>query len=220
MALNFDELNVLDDKQGKARSIPFNVYFGEMELSEEEKQKRIKMAYDFNDMLLWVFALIGAQVMFNSIDYLVIREQLETRYFDIIFSNQMVSDAYLKQYVADFVDDFIDTTFDDKNLEDSYYLSQDRAQFIAENESQTMNEYDEYIKAVKAGYRFKTWVTKNDKRVRKSHVKLEGKQVGIKELFNVGNVKMRFPKDYKYAGHSNEALREIINCRCHATYKK
>lgn len=152
MALEFDEINALQTTQSsETRSVPFEQYFGEMELTEEEKEKRIKMAYQFNDMLLFVFALISAQITFNQVDYTIIRQRLESGYMDVLARQGMVSDAYIKQYAADFVDDFINTTFENKD--DSYYLSQDRAMFISENESQTMNEYNEFVEAIKHGYK-------------------------------------------------------------------
>lgn len=219
MALEFDEVNSLDvTNQSKPRSLPFEQYFGEMELTEEEEQKRINMAYQFNDLLVIVMALMTAQITFKAVNYSYVRERLEKGYLDIVAQNGIVADAYIKQYAADFVDDFINTTVD--NQEDAYYLSQDRAQFIAENESQTMNEYNEFLSAIRQGYKLKTWVTMADKRVRKTHKTLESKTIGIKDLFTVGGVEMRFPKDYLKAGSSNKALREIINCRCHAQYSK
>lgn len=218
MGLNFDEINSINPKETAARSVPFEQYFGEMELTDEEKRERIEMAYQFNDLFVIVLALMTAQVQFNAIDYGYVRNRLEIGYIEIVTSRGIVNDAYIQQYAADFVDDFINTTVD--NQDDSYYLSQDRAQFMAENESQTMNEYKEYVEAIKKGYKYKTWVTMNDPQVRKTHKKLEGKTIGIKSLFNVGSVQMRFPKDYSKAGSSNRALREIINCRCHAKYSK
>lgn len=219
MALEFDEINALQTTQSsETRSVPFEQYFGEMELTEEEREKRIKMAYQFNDMLLFVFALISAQITFNQVDYTIIRQRLESGYMDVLARQGMVSDAYIKQYAADFVDDFINTTFENKD--DSYYLSQDRAMFISENESQTMNEYNEFVEAIKQGYKNKTWIAIDDNKTRKSHRKVDRTTIGIKELFNVGSVKMRFPKDYKLAGESNEAKRELINCRCHVKYSK
>lgn len=40
MALEFDEINALQTTQSsETRSVPFEQYFGEMELTEEEKEK-------------------------------------------------------------------------------------------------------------------------------------------------------------------------------------
>ena len=44
-----DELNVVE------APISYEQYFGEMEISEKEKQDRIKLAYEFEDYLLALF---------------------------------------------------------------------------------------------------------------------------------------------------------------------
>lgn len=45
-ALSFDELNQMDMN---TRSIPYEKYFGEMELPKEEKETRIKLAENMED---------------------------------------------------------------------------------------------------------------------------------------------------------------------------
>ena len=51
MAIKFDELNQLQ------RSTPYEQYFGEMELTEEEKKKRIAIAEDLEIIFLYFFLL-------------------------------------------------------------------------------------------------------------------------------------------------------------------
>ena len=56
--LSFDELNALVTNE---RSLPYETYFGEMTLTEEEKSERIKMSEDLEEVfittMIWLFTL-------------------------------------------------------------------------------------------------------------------------------------------------------------------
>lgn len=97
---------------------------------------------------------------------------------------------------------------------DGWYISQDRAMYNAENEANTVLNYKDYKEAAQK-YKYKTWHTENDSRVRMTHVPLEGERIPITDMFVVGESLMRFPKDLEYAADSPE---EYVNCRCSVTY--
>ena len=53
--LSFDELNKLyvEEHGDNLRSMPFEQFFGEMELSQEQKRKRIDTARDIYEFMLF-----------------------------------------------------------------------------------------------------------------------------------------------------------------------
>ena len=124
----------------------------------------------------------------------------------------MFPDIYLEEYVDNLTKSIIDTTV--KNQEDEWFLSNDRAVLIAENESNTGFNYDEYRQAVLEGKTRKQWKTEGDSKVRRSHKEVDGVTIGIDELFSVGSSLMRYPKDISMGA----GMEEVANCRCTIKY--
>ena len=96
---------------------------------------------------------------------------------------------------------------------DSWYLSQDRITYNAENEANTVLNYKDYTEA-RGKYTRKCWETENDNRVRATHIPLEGEVIPINEYFVVGDSLMRFPRDLSM----NPSPEEVVNCRCSVEY--
>ena len=201
-----DELNTM--------SKPPKEYFGEMNLTEEQKDDRIRFTEQANDELLGVMELIVASLEFGEIDYDFIRETLEERWLEVIGSFAVIDD-YLRQYAADYAMNFVEAT--ETNISDIWFLSEDRALYNAENGANDTLNYKEYVDAVKRGYKAKRWLTERDRKVRRTHAELESKTIGIMDYFDVGGVLMRFPKDYEMAF---DAPQELIGCRCTVKYIK
>lgn len=208
MAREIDELNI---PMLYSRSEPFEQYFGDMDLTDEEKEKRIEVAEDLEDLMLFIFALISLMRESDSVDKDYIALQIKNRYMAIL-QDYMGINKYLEDYIKQFSNTFIQTTFD--SIDDSWYLSADRSRFIAENESETTWNYDEYRQAIKSGKTRKQWVDIMDKRERKTHREVGGTVVPIEDIFVVGNSLMRYPKDNLYGAEA----KEIINCRCQIRY--
>jgi hypothetical protein len=101
-----------------------------------------------------------------------------------------------------------------KDAETEWWTSPERALFTAENESNGVLNYSDYLKAVDNGYTKKKWITEKDNRVRKTHRPLNNQIIDIKKPFQVGNSLMMFPKDTSYFASE----REIANCRCSVKY--
>lgn len=60
MASQFDELNILNtDSQEITRSMPYEEYFGEMDITDKQKEERIAIAKDFEGMALFLMALFA-----------------------------------------------------------------------------------------------------------------------------------------------------------------
>lgn len=206
----FDEINKLGEPY-KKRAIPYDEYFGEMDLTDEQKKERISFSEDTEDFIKYIIALILTMTDFNAVDEDYLTETLTTSYLGVIGAYMDV-DEYLESYASEFASDFVLSTLE--NLEDVWYLSDDRAMFDAENEANTVLNYKDYIKAIASGKTMKTWITFGDNRVRKTHRPLDGKTIPIKELFVVGNSFMRFPHDLKYFPKPEL----YISCRCSLKY--
>lgn len=128
--INFDKLNQLN--AGK-RSVDYETYFGEMELSGEETKKRISLAEKFEDEFLFILAyLFTLQQYGQTIDWENIQKKFEKGYLAAI-SGAIASDDYIKSYARQFSYDVTDST---RNHEtDPYYYTLDRSIFMSENES-------------------------------------------------------------------------------------
>lgn len=114
--LSFDELNALVKNE---RSMPFKKYFGEMNLPEEEKSERIRMAEELEENFIVTMTLLFTMAQANKIDYELIRKQIEDSYFETLGKYVSV-DKYLETYVKSFSYDVIDSTKSHKN--EPYYL--------------------------------------------------------------------------------------------------
>lgn len=206
--LSFDELNALVTNE---RSLPYETYFGEMTLPEEEKTERIKMAEDLEEVfittMIWLFTLEQA----NNTNYEPVRQRMEDDYMEVLRKYVEV-DNYLKTYVKSFSYDVIDSTKKHKN--DPYYYSLDRARFMAENEVNTAINHARYIEAVNAGKTMKRWESIIDEVTRKDHIEINGKYIPIGQAFHVGDSWMLFPKDTSLGASANQ----IVNCRCAVIY--
>lgn len=212
MLQNNDELNSIDTKSSIKRSIPYKKYFDEMEISEEEKEKRIKLAEKLELVFMYLFYLI-ANSEYENREMLCV--MIADMYSDIAHDYMNVDGTleYLNTYTAYITAQIIDTTLKYAEQEE-YYLSQDRAMFIAENEANSIGNYDDMYQAIKSGATQKTWKTMNDKKVRHTHVKLDGKTIGIYKTFDVGGSEMLYPRDTSYDAED----KEIVNCRCVCEY--
>ena len=99
-------------------------------------------------------------------------------------------------------------------IDDIWYYSIDRVKFISENESNISWEYQSYIDAVNSGKTKKKWITMQDTRVRHTHKKVNGKTIGINDVFLVGDSLMLHSGDSSLGAEA----KELISCRCTTKY--
>ncbi len=231
---NFDELNTLsttettkDDRRKAIRKkIPIHDYFENMQISEEEKEKRVRLANLLLADVLFLFALS--------------RRNRDTRYLSETFQKRYLSsvkkvtepDQKMQRYIRKVCDSIVKTTLksgkDDgkkqgealtdsdviKVSQDSYAVSIERATSVAENEANTILNGEEYSNAVKNGCTKKRWKSYRDERVRADHADVDGQVVDISRPFRVGKYMMMYPKDDSLGA----GLEEIVNCRCSVEY--
>lgn len=231
---NFDELNTLsttettkDDRHKATRKkIPIHDYFENMQISEEEKEKRVRLANLLLADVLFLFALS--------------RRNRDTRYLSETFQKRYLSsvkkvtepDQKMQRYIRKVCDSIVKTTLksglDDgkkqgealtdsdaiKVSQDSYAVSIERATSVAENEANAILNGEEYSNAVKNGCTKKRWKSYRDERVRADHADVDGQVVDISRPFRVGKYMMMYPKDDSLGA----GLEEIVNCRCSVEY--
>lgn len=199
----FDELHAL--------KIKYSEWFGDMEITETEKKERESLAEEIELLFMALFLMvIDEQDKQLCLDYA--RNQYKQLCNKFLDANK--TSAYINQYVNMITENILDVTLD--NIKSDYYTSQDRAIFIAANEANTIGNYREQVQKIKNGYKFKTWMTQGDDKVRPTHVLVDNTKIDVFEPFSVGDSKLMFPRDYSLGAESNE----IINCRCVAIYSK
>lgn len=189
--MKFDELNKL-----------FGRYFSSMEISEEDKKKRVDCAFFFYDLFLYVFMMIKRDYDNNT---------LEQKEFYVNNLRYRMDDID-SEYVEKMTEDVIDTTF--RHLDEEYFLSEDRAILIAQNEANSTINHADFIQAKKNGKKYKTWLTEGDEKVREAHVMVDFTKIPIDEYFYVGEDRMLYPHDY-----INGSADNLVNCRCSCKYE-
>lgn len=205
MKRTLDELNEI-----KHKSIPFEQYFGEMELSEDEKEKRIGLARKLEVLFLYAF-LMASSENFQLEEF---KTTLSNKYINVVkdYMGVEYTPSKISEYVNNIVNEILDTTM--ANFDDDYYTSNDRATYIAENEANSIGNYVTYTNAIKGGMKYKTWLTMKDRHVRHSHQLVDEEKIEIFDTFHVGDDEMLYPKD------SNASAKEIVNCRCVVKYSR
>ena len=206
--LSFDELNALVKNE---RSIPFEQYFGEMSLPEEERTERIQIAQELEENFLVTMTLLFTMAQANKMDYELVRKQIEDSYLSTI-EKYVDVDTYLSTYIKGFSYDILDST--KQHEKEPYYYSKDRARFMAENEVNTAINHARYMEAVNSGCTMKQWLSIIDEVTRKDHREINGKYIPIGQAFHVGDSWLMFPKDTSLGADT----KEIINCRCSIAY--
>ena len=216
---NFDKINIL-----KRRSLPYYEYFGDMELTKEQKRRREALAITIEDMIMIFFTLVDVglpevrvkQELVNSL-----YEALEDKPF---FESEEQKDKYIMGFVNETYKSTIDNLAKfprdyDYTGNSKYWVSEDRAQFIAENEANTIYNSAEFVEAKKQGKTHKIWITYNDDRVRPTHIEVEGAKIPIDSYFYVGMAQMLYPKDVTSEFSTGASHpEETVNCRCTISY--
>lgn len=233
---NFDELNTIsttettkdDRRKATRKKIPIHDYFENMQISEEEKEKRVRLANLLLTDVLFLFALSR-----RNRDPRYLSETFQKRYLSSV-KKVTEPDQKMQRYIRKVCDSIVKTTLksgqDDgkkqgealtdsdviKVFRDSYAVSIERATSVAENEANAILNGEEYSNAVKNGCTKKRWKSYRDERVRADHADVDGQVVDISRPFRVGKYMMMYPKDDSLGA----GLEEIVNCRCSVEYIK
>lgn len=198
------------------RAMPYEDYFGEMDLTEKQKEERIKFANEFENSVMQAMTEIEVLHGFDELNVIrteQIADKLSDSYKEIYSEFQELDDD-IDTYINLFALSLVTATIE--HLGEEYFTSFDRAMFVAENEANTSLNHADFVRAIANGMKKKTWVTMRDKKVRKTHRNVDGKTIDIMNLFDVGGLLMRYPKDYD----ADSTGKETVNCRCTIKYHK
>lgn len=188
-------------------------YFDVMDIDNEQKEKRKDLAKQIRDALLFLFALINVSYEYDYLSYEYVLGQFKAEFQRIVLQNGRL-DIYTEQYIQKVTKDVVDTTF--KNLDlvnPNFWMSDERAIIVGENEANSILNYEELQDAIEQGYTMKKWIAEKDNRVRKTHRAADGKTIPIDDYFVFPDCKMLMPHDY-----DNGTDKEIANCRCTLKY--
>lgn len=207
-AASFDKLNRLIKAK---RSMPYEKYFGEMELTESEKKKRISLAQIMEEKFTYVMILLFTMQQYNSFNWDFAKKEFVKKYLESI-DGYATTDSEFEQYISMQADRMTEST--KENTNNPYYFSLDRAKFIAENESNTVRSFQCNQEAMQQNKTYKRWVSIMDGHTRLDHKKADGQIVKINDPFVVGDSLLNYPRDASLGADSSE----IINCRCSVIY--
>ena len=192
-------------------SMPYKQYFGEMEITDDQKKKRIQLAEEIEDIMFFLYELVSLMTDYRYISPEFIKQKVYEKYINVLEKHGK-PDKYIEEYAKEFSDMVVDTTI--KHSGEEFYRSEDRAMLVAENEANSAINYFEYKEAVAGGKKRKQWITQRDDRVRDTHKEVNGETIPIDNAFIVGDSLMAFPKDTSYGASINE----IAGCRCTIKY--
>lgn len=221
--LGMDELNIAQTYSPTNKPMPYRQYFGEMDLDEDEIEERIAMARRLeDDAFKWVFGAIALASMLGTLDseqFYV--DSLYERYRDVVEDfGYGVENGYQRvdDYIYSASGVIIGNTFKritNGVITNTYFTSDDRAMFCAEEETNSVEECAGFVNAVISGKRTKQWSAIIDKRTREHHRDYSGTAVPITEPFEILGELMMFPRDLSLGASSDN----VTNCRCHAIYR-
>jgi len=200
----FDELNELGIKR---RSMPYEQYFGEMGIPEEEKERRKDLAEQIETIFRYMFMLYGTEYTAEELRMIVYEQFLNV---STAFLGIAAPTAYLMHYTAQLAEETVRVTEERASEEDPYWTSEDRAVNIAEGEANSIGNYGDLEDAIREGKYLKTWATMGDNRVRGTHKEVDGVSIPIEEPFEVGDSLLMFPRDTSLGASRDE----IDGCRC------
>lgn len=216
----FEKLNEIAGKK-KQKHIDIDRYFDEMELPEFDAETRKEYARRMDKILLAALALLFIILKRNAYDNAsTVKNRLTddlTRLAEEFTSPDSAMLSYIRRYSERFIDSTVtraQTYTEEQEDKLAYWFSEDRSTYNAENEANTIFNYDEFRIAKEEGMTQKQWLTMRDERVRETHSHIDGVIVPIDAFFQVGGSLMRFPKDVEFC----DDMSEVVNCRCYARY--
>lgn len=208
--LAFDNINKLGDAKPRPT---YTEWFDKMDVTPEQKRKRVRLADILEDEILLFFGVYLAAMRYAvEVD----KARAEREYIANLraeLEDAGIRSQIIDNYIEDVVRGEIDVT-DERFREGEYWLSQERAQTIAQNDSNILWSNEEYQDAIDSGKTEKQWRTMKDERVRPTHVEVDDEIIPIDEPFVVGGSLMMFARDSSLGADPSE----ITNCRCATVY--
>jgi len=212
--LEFDKLNtisLIEIPEERKRSEPYETYFGDMYLTEEQIEDRKEVASRMEEPLRDFLLLIMIGLATGVVLYEEAREEL----LQNLIAQNIAEVEYLETLTADITDSTR------RHPNDDWYFSEDRVIFISENEANTIMNGTEFQEARNRGMTRKQWIGMKDKRERETHIKMNDMILPIDEYFQVGEAICLYPKDVVSPYTTlPEHPEELVNCRCQIRYMR
>jgi len=214
-----DELNILGVEETarnivNRKIIPIREYYEPMDITDEQKERRIKAAERLEDA--FVIALLLLSEFDETPSEMVLTQVMTQLQSDLLQAYESITtrvdDEDVLAHVSRVSQEIVESTA--RHFTDPYFTSEDRATVLAENDANYIVSYDEYEDAEADGCTMKRWKTMLDKKVRDSHRDVEGEEVPIGTPFFVGDSLLMFPGDTQF----DPDPAEIVNCRCSVEY--
>ena len=206
--MTWDELNQL---VGHNISEPFDEYYEPMQISREQKRKRIELAQRLDDVFI---ALLAEMFYADQLGVIVgsdIYDRTRDAYLTAI-SESIEPDEFLFDHGVMLIAATLKVL--SRHADDPYYYSEDRAMAIAEEDSNRVWAYEEFGEAVDGDVRYKTWHTIMDGRERDSHAEVNEMTIPIDEPFELAGGLLMYPGDDSM-GVSDD---ELCGCRCSLSF--
>lgn len=225
---SFDELNSTYREYAEK-------WFDKMNIPDKDKKKRVDLALDFCEILIMMLVMFDNEQPVENIrkfgnERLKIVAENYIGQDDIAFVNDWaeketdniinVTEKHITEPVT--VEEQEDEPVKEINFEDfgvsipenEYWTSPFRAFLLGIESATACANYSELYDALNRGKTRKVWFTEGDERVRPTHVEVDGTDIPITDLFQVGNSLLMFPGDIS----NNAEPQEVNNCRCHLEY--
>ena len=177
-------------------------------------------------MMLLMVAAMTAWAQDNKNDAL--REKFFNARVDELVQKLEMNDEQKENYITNLIDETYRSTIEnlvkypndfDYTGEGNYWISNDRAMYIAENEANTVINSAEFVEAKERGCTHKIWDVFPDDRVRMTHLDVYGARIPLDAYFDVGNARLLYPKDVTSEFSTGaEHPEECVNCRCSLLY--
>ncbi len=208
-----DPLKAIEDKYFDYKQF-IKEYFDPMDISEEQKEERRKLANEMFNVFLFLFSLVEVAEANNYSNIEFLSTQFELQFAPLVMSYSR-NDDYISRYIDKVSKDVVRTTVEGSkkpsgSAEREFATSDKRAAYAAVNEANSVENYEELQEAIESGYTRKRWCTMLDRKVRDTHRLLEGKTIPIEEYFQVGDDLLLCPHDQENC----ENLENIAGCRC------
>ena len=216
------------------------LFFDELNVLQDEKNRRYDLAMDMKKELEQFFLLQLAEVLAGMFLVSVTSTEYREELFDLYILMMLKADkdlatdkevaAKAKRF-ADYIEDTTEKAYQnaignerfelsrqmnvamlEEDIPDvvNKVLSSERALEIACNEANWIYNYIQHDKLVQSGQVTHTWITQNDNKVRPTHIEADEQTVPINTPFTVGGYLLMFPCDDSLGAPA----KETVLCRC------
>lgn len=214
----FDEINNLLTEEFDYDAM-LKEYFDGMEIPEEEKEKRLRLANELKTAILLFFGAWASGAVIAQADLALRVQGIAKQYSgkEIAYLNDY-SNRWAEKFTGitrKHKDDTSDMTINGVTIPDGeYWTSEMRATLSAEDVANAIANYDNLVGAFENGKRYKKWISQKDNKVRHTHKNADGQTKALWEPFDVGGYDMMIPLDDSLGAPDEE----IANCRCTISY--